>query len=86
MGAIDIPAAAVLVALFVCVAVAVTTWIGKNRTHREIEIDYELNKIKQADATKLEATRIASKWAYENKKVEQGLITSHRDTSGGDGD
>lgn len=83
VGDVDMFSAAVLVAMSLAIAAFSTTWIARRRSRREIANEHELAKIKQADATQLEQARVAESWAHQNKKLEQGLITSHREGHSG---
>lgn len=81
VGEVDLYAAAVLVAMAIGAAIFCTTWISQRRSRQEIANAHELAKIKQKDETTLQAAKIARQWDNADKKVEQGLITSHRDTT-----
>lgn len=87
VGDVDLYSAAVLIAFALGLAIFCTTWIAHRRSRRALEMDHELAKIRQADATLIAQQGIVANHDTERKKIEQGLITSHarRNESGGDG-
>lgn len=84
VGDVDLYGAAVLVAMAIGAAIFCTTWISQRRSRQEIANQHELAKIKQKDETTLKAAQIARQWDNADKKIEQGLITSHREDDRGD--
>lgn len=86
IGAIDWPAAAIVVAIAVTICIVATTYIGKYRRRVEIDNDFELSKIKQKDDQDLKMAKAIADRDFNMKRIDQGLITSHRVTSGGDRD
>lgn len=84
IGDVDLYAASVLVATALGLAIFCTTWIARRRSRREIDHDFELAKMRQKDETNLKAAQIARQWDNADKKIEQGLITSHREDDRGD--
>jgi hypothetical protein len=78
VGEVDQYSGAVLIAMALGLAVFCTTWIATRRSKRALEMEHELAKLKQNDATRLEQERIVAKWEYERKRLDQNLITSHR--------
>lgn len=88
VGAIDIPAAFMLVALFVTICIVVTTMIVKRRSNLEMNNEFALAKIRLADAQTLAIDDAAKKheqklasqsanFRLEEQKIERGLLTSH---------
>lgn len=88
VGHVDINSAAVLVSFFGMVTIIGAIWFAKRRSRTEIDNDFELAKIKQADeqsmwAKKNAAAHSETQYKLETDRlmkmgqVEQGLITSH---------
>ena len=78
VGDVDLYSGAVLVAMAIGAAVFCTTWIAQRRSRTEIANDFALAKLRQEDQTRLELTKIADRRVVELKKIDSGLITSHR--------
>ena len=78
VGDVDLYSGAVLVAMAIGAAVFCTTWIAQRRSRTEIANDFALAKMRHEDQTKLEMAKIADRRDVELKKIESGLITSHR--------
>lgn len=76
LGAFD---AAAVVAVALGLAVFCTTWISQRRSRLEITNAHELALIVQRDNADLSRMQAAEKFAIERTKIEQGLITSHRE-------
>ncbi len=78
VGAVDFNSAMVLVAAFGAICIMTTTMIAKRRSRTDISNEFELAKMK-ADA-EAESIRYRNETArsIEFKKIDQGLITSHR--------
>lgn len=84
IGEVDLYSASVLVAMSLGAAIFCTTWIAQRRSRAEIDNDFDLAKIRQADSTKLELAKIVDRRDVEMKKIESGMITSHRSDDRGD--
>lgn len=89
VGHVDVNSAAVLVSFFGMVTIIGAIWFAKRRSRTEIDNDFELAKIKQANEQTLWAQKNAAahgetKYKLETDRlmkmgqVEQGLITSHK--------
>lgn len=89
VGHVDINSAAVLVSFFGMVTIIGGIWFAKRRSRIEIDNDFELAKIKQADeqaswAKKNAAAHSETQYKLETDRlmkmgqVEKGLITSHK--------
>lgn len=79
VGTVDLYSAAVLVALFFSIGIAVTTAIGKYRKNNEISNEFELAKIKLKDDKEIVFAKLANDRDYKFKQLDQNLITSHKD-------
>lgn len=80
IGPVDQYSALVLIAIAVTLCIIITTAIAKRRGRREVENEFELAKLKQADAHSEAMYIRETTRGVEFKKVDQGLITSHRET------
>ncbi len=80
IGEVDLYSASVLVAMAAGLAIFCTTWIAQRRSRVEINNDFELAKIRQADETRLKLTKELDWKEVEFKKIDGGMITSHRRT------
>lgn len=85
IGSVDVNAAAVLCILFITLCVVLTTMIGKRRGRRELEMQFDVDKIKlRDDAAKIkhgqdqaheyELAKLASERDVQFKRMETGLI------------
>jgi len=88
VGNVDANSAAVLIALNICLCVAVTALIVRRRRMIDIEHEFELAKMKQRDARdaqteaqkfqhELAMARLASETEVNVKRIDSGMITSH---------
>jgi len=84
VGNLDYPSAAFLVAFSLGGTIIWSTWLTKRRNTLELHQQFELNKIREANTRELQIFQERGKQDLNLKKVEQGLITSHRVGSGGD--
>lgn len=78
LGPVDANSALVMAAFCIGMAVIITTLIIKRRSRLEINNDFALAKIKLQDDRDFKALAAANSHDVEIKKIEQGLITSHR--------
>lgn len=78
VGDVDLYSASVLVAFALGAAIFCTTWIAHRRSRKEVENEFELAKMRQEDTTKIEIAKHHDFHSRELKKIESGLITSHR--------
>ena len=79
VGNVDFISALVLIFAFVCTCIIVTAMIAKRRSRQDLANEHELAKIK-IDAENQRALYVVeTDRAYKFKKIEQGLITSHRE-------
>lgn len=78
VGPVDQYSASVLVFAFITLCIVITTMVVKRRSRRDISNEHELAKIKQADESARSQYVAETTRMVEFKKIDQGLITSHR--------
>ena len=81
IGPIDMNGAIAIVAICIMFMVVVTTYIDKRRSRVEINNDFELAKIKQADSAEATLSREQRIRDVELAQIQQGMITSHSRSS-----
>jgi hypothetical protein len=77
VGNIDANAAFVLVAFFAMITITGGLFIAHRRSRLEINNDFELAKIKRADAHEEVMFEKETERGFKLKQIEQNLITSH---------
>jgi hypothetical protein len=81
IGPIDANGAIATVAVCGLVTITLTAWIAKRRSRVEINNDFELAKIKEADALQINMAQVQRARDVALAKYQQNLITSHSSTS-----
>ena len=85
VGQVDFNSAAVLCVAFIAMCIAITTAIGKRRSKRELEMQFEVDKQKlrnDDEANKrqnqrqaeLELAKLATERDVQFKRIDSGLI------------
>lgn len=85
VGPVDWNSAAVLIAMFVTLCIAVTTAIGKRRSKRELEMQFEIDKQKlrnedeidkrkSAYSNEYNLAKLATERDVQFKRIDTGLI------------
>lgn len=77
VGNVDVPAGAVLVAFFAMITITAGLFIAHRRSRIEIDNDFQLAKIKQANAHEEALFDKDTERGFKMKQVEKNLITSH---------
>lgn len=78
VGSVDANAAFVLVVAFAGLCIVITSLIVKRRSRLDINNEFELAKMKQDAEASQKQFQIETTRMVEFKKIDQGLITSHR--------
>lgn len=85
VGNVDWNAAAVLCVLFITICIAITTAIGKRRSKRELEMQFEIDqqKLRNEDAVskrvnerqhELDMAKLSTERDVQFKRIDSGLI------------
>lgn len=81
IGPIDINAAIAIVAIALALCIVSTALIVKRRSRQVLNQEFELAKIKEANSQALYMYKYETERGTQFKKIEQGLITSHRSST-----
>lgn len=85
VGAVDAYSAAVLIAISVTLCIVVTTMVGKRRSKRELEMQFEIDKEKLANenrenersaniAHEFNMAKLSTEKDVAFKRIERGVI------------
>lgn len=78
VGQVDANAALVLIVIAAGLTIVVTSLIVKRRSRTDISNEFELAKMKQDQENNRAQYSLETQRSVEFKKIDQGLITSHR--------
>lgn len=84
-GDIDVPAAAVMITLFICIALAITTWMATYKTDNQQKREFEIERLKLDNSdrqsqrvidkeTKVDLASLALKKEIEFKRIDSGML------------
>lgn len=82
VGHVDLNAALVLIAMFVGVGAIGLAYVIRFRTKQDLKQEFDLAVLKTQASAASEAYTNESRREIELKKLDQGLITSHRSNDG----